>query len=510
MAAAAVAKVEAAPDDTVAREMLRRLARAELDWNRHRRRLDDVYRYALPWRHRSGNSQPSDYIDDIFDETLMVTIEDFAADMMNVFTPQKAEWVDVRPVRRMGAGEQNQIRNALAEYKAVLFEEMQQSNLTTALQEAYLDLSPGTMALAIQDIAGSEPIHCEAIPTPDLRLDRGPWGTVGGRFRSRKMRLEDVSVLWPAARHPHERSLSGDAEAEVVDGLWRDWSVPGTERWTYAVLVDGVKVLRSEFEGEGSCPIVVARWSRDPTTAWGIGPGYRVLPAVKAANHIKYLTLKNLDKNVDPITSFEDDGVMNLDTGLEAGLWLPRASGSKPPEVIEPKGKFDLGVYELDDLRSAIKRAHYQDEPEQLGKTPPTATQWADEAAKRARRMGTPATNLVHELQYPIVKRFAYLLEQRGVLPKVRLGGEEIRLQPVSPLLRAQEQEEVVRIDRFLEILSVRFGPQAVQALVKMPPTVRKLAERMGIPVDLVNSEAEMQAMMERLAEMAQQAGVAQ
>jgi hypothetical protein len=101
-------------------------------------------------------------------------------------------------------------------------------------------------------------------------------------------------------------------------------------------------------------------------------------------------------------------------------------------------------VFERDELRSVIRRAHYQDKPEQLGKTPPSATQWADERAERARRMGTPATNLVLELQIPIYTRFSYILERRGTLPKVVLNGQAVTLEPVSPLLRAQEQEEVI------------------------------------------------------------------
>jgi hypothetical protein len=108
------------------------------------------------------------------------------------------------------------------------------------------------------------------------------------------------------------------------------------------------------------------------------------------------------------------------------GTGMPRAVGSKAPEMMESKGRFDVQFMELDDLRSSIRRAHYQDRPEQQGKTPPTATQWADEAAERARRMGSPATNLVIELAYPIIKRFAYLLTEARRAAKDRLNGNQV------------------------------------------------------------------------------------
>jgi hypothetical protein len=49
-------------------------------------------------------------------------------------------------------------------------------------------------------------------------------------------------------------------------------------------------------------------------------------------------------------------------------------AGLEAPEAIESKARFDVQAFERDELRSVIRRAHYQDEPEQLGKTPPTAT----------------------------------------------------------------------------------------------------------------------------------------
>jgi hypothetical protein len=118
---------------------------------------------------------------------------------------------------------------------------------------------------------------------------------------------------------------------------------------------------------------------------------------------------------------------MNIDNGVTPGTVGAARAGLEAAEAIESKARFDVQAFEIDEKRSMIRRAHYQDRPEQQGKTPPSATQWADEAAERARRMGTPATTLVHELQYPLFRRFAYLEGQRGKLPKVQLEGATSR-----------------------------------------------------------------------------------
>jgi hypothetical protein len=198
--------------------------------------------------------------------------------------------------------------------------------------------------------------------------------------------------------------------------------------------------------------------------------------------------LKNLDKTVDPPMSYEDDGVVNLDTGVAPGMWVPRAVGSKAPEPLESKGKFDVAWVQADDLISSIKRAHYQDEPNQRGKTPPTAEQWADESARRMRRMGTPAANLVQELQYPIIERFGYLLVKRGVLLPIQLNGNAISLNPISPLLRAQEMEEVVRADRTIEMFEARFGPQAANVVFDQVKYANWIGERTGFPKDVIRT----------------------
>jgi hypothetical protein len=510
----AKSKTTGSAEDPRIAEILRRVERARLDRQRHQARLDACYKYALPWRHKRDQNQPTDQLDEIFASTAMTTLEDFAADMLNTFTPQKAAWVEIAPVTTFQAAVENKqvaagLEKQLKAYQKVLFDEMARSNLYQALQEAYLDLGPGTMALTIHDINKAEPIHCQAIPAgTELLIDRGIYGGVDGRWREWACRAEDILTLWPHAT-PADLSQQwrrGDlTEYNIIDGVYRDWSDRSAECWCYTVLCNNKIILDEKYSGAGSCPMPVARWSRDSTTAWGVGPTYRSTPDIKTENHVKYLGLKNLDKIVDPAFTFEDDGVLNFDQGITPGTGMPRAVGSKAPEMMESKGRFDVQFMELDDLRSSIRRAHYQDRPEQQGKTPPTATQWADEAAERARRMGSPATNLVLELQYPIIKRFAYLLEKRGVLPKIELNGEKVSVEPVSPLLRAQEQEEVIRLDRFAEMIAARFGPAIANIIIDQIKYASKLADLLGVEKDLLRDEAGIKKAIEQFAGLLQQ-----
>jgi hypothetical protein len=498
----------------ILKTMNRLVERGLRDRNRHQARLADCYKYAMPWRHKfntTGQGATVD-LDEIFDETIATTLEDFSADMLNTFTPQKNNWIEERPLAALDAGIKRMIADPMAERQRIVFAEMARSPLYQGLQEAYLDLGPGTMVLIVTDVDMSKPIHVEAIPATDAILVRGPYGTVD-TFRRKTYLRSEIPVLWPEAdmsKLGPEPTDGVEQDIEVTDGCWRDWSDKGDETYQYAVQANGKLLYQRQWKGPGSCPFIVARWSRDSQTAYGVGPTYRVLPAIKTLNHFAYLSLKNYDKHVDPATSYEDDGTCNIDNGVNPGDWIPRAPGSKAPEPIESKARFDVQAFQIEEKRSIVKRAHYQDRPEQIGKTPPTAFQWADERAERARSMGTPATNLVQELQIPLYKRFVYLLGpgQRNVLPVITENGKQdgklIALEPISPLLRAQEQEEVIRLDRFAEMIGTRFGPQIANIVINQIKYAHRLAELLGVDKQLLNDENKLAGAIQQLAPILQ------
>jgi hypothetical protein len=210
----------------------------------------------------------------------------------------------------------------MEERQRIVFAEMARSPLYQGLQEAYLDLGPGTMVLIVTDIDAAKPIHVEAIPATDAILVRGPYGTVD-TFRRKTYLRSEVKVLWPDAdmdklgpeppRTPRTRRSRSPTAAGATGPTRPTKPINTPCRPTASCST------RRNGRAPGSCPFIVARWSRDSTTAYGVGPTYRVLPAIKTLNHFAYLSLKNYDKHVDPVTSYEDDGTVNIDNGVNPG-----------------------------------------------------------------------------------------------------------------------------------------------------------------------------------------------
>lgn len=481
----------------------RRLEAARRGQQVHRARIDDIYRYMMPWRLRHGQSQPSLADgDELFDGTGIEVLEDFAADMGNTFTPMKAQWVDIEPAAQFGRADAAALAAPLRAWRQVVFDAIEQSNFAEAVQEAYLDLFVGTIAILIEDPDPAGPIHCEAVPVTDLLIDRDPRGGVGPRFRELRLRAEDIPVLWPEARLPESlaariRSVP-DADVTVTQGLWRDWPAErdsGRETWRLVIWIGGDILLSRRWEGAGACPLIVARWRPDGATAYGIGPGHRALPDVKTKNKLRELVLRNADLATDPPFLYDDDGVLNFSAGILPGYGYARMPGSKL-DTIDPRRSFDVSFLLDDDLRRAILRAGFQDKPLQRGRTPPSATQFLEERVDKAKRMGSPAGRLITEWQLPIFQRFAWLLERRGALPPVALNGRQVALKPVSPLTRAQQQEEALQLERYVEGVIQAF-PQAAAAILNPFEYARRRARHMGIEDDgLIAREQDLAALI--------------
>lgn len=470
------------------------LDKAKKDRQTHQAWLQDVYRFSMPWRTRFNSTTQNHDQDELFDTTAVEALTDFAADMQSTFTPLDKDWLEIAPIRQMSPSDKAQIKDQLRIRNEIIFDEIRRSNFNEAAQECYPDLGHGTMGMLIQDISSTRPIHCEAIPTPELLITRGLYGGVGATFRETKVMYRDLRTMWPDVQWPHTvaskaASLSTE-ECTVTDGIYRDWEDISKDRFVYCVMHGQTVCSVKELEGDGSSPFVVARWRTDRTTAWGVGPLYVTLPKVKTLDQLVYLILKALNKNVDPVLAYDDDGVINLDLGILPGSTIARQAGSKI-DVIESSADFQTAFFERDAMAQEIKRSLYQDKPYQRGDTPPSASQWMDETAQLAKRMGAPIGRLVNEWQVPVVKRFSHLLEKRGVLQPVTLNSEVILLKGESPLVKQQRQDDVVVADRVLEILLTRFGENVVNIVVDTEETARNMVETLGAYLIKLRSTAE-------------------
>jgi phage portal protein BeeE len=98
-----------------------------------------------------------------------------------------------------------------------------------------------------------------------------------------------------------------------------------------------------------------------------------------------------------------------------------------------------------------------------------------------------------------------YLLTKQGRIEIPTVNGRQVKVKSVSPLAQAQSNQDIVSLDRFLEMVSGRFGPEVINLLVSSEETAVYLAKKFGVPDHLIRDVGERQKMIQMAQQMQQQ-----
>jgi hypothetical protein len=360
------------------------------------------------------------------------------------------------------------------------------------------------------------PIRSTAVPLTRMVLGRGPGGETDFWARPRSVKAGMIARTWPKARVDNELmemvKNSPDKPLDFVEVTYRDWAeAEETYRWCVVYVAKKVCIDDATFVGLGSNPWIDFSWARDPGETYGRGPLHNALPAIKTANLTVQLTLENAEIALAGMWQYDDDGTINPDNvQFVPGTMIAKDVNSRGLQPLKSGGDFDVSNMILQDMRSNIKRALYVGEFASLGKTPQSATEVTYRQQDLAQRIGSSWGRLQHELVTRCVQRFVYLLRRQGRITLPRVDGHTIAIVPVSPLAKAQNQEDIMAIDRYLELIGTRFGPNIVPLVVDPMRTARKLAQLTGIDPTLPRTEAEQKQAQEALAQAAAAQGANQ
>jgi len=471
--------------------------------------FEECYEYALPQRESFYNEVAGQRRDDkIFDETAVVGTQEFASRLQSGIVPNFARWADLMAGSEVPIEQRENINAQLEDVTEYVFEVLQNSNFAQEVHESFLDLAVGTGVLLAEEGDAINPIRFSAIPLPHVTLDVGSDDSIDHIFRERHIRGSEITVAYPRATIPskmaEEVKRNPDDKRKILEVVYRDYSKLNVMAHHYCVIdmKTKEKVLQERYEGVGSCPIIAYRWSKASGEIYGRGPLINALSAIKTTNLTVELILENAQMAISGIYQMEDDGIINPDSiSLVPGTVIPKSAGSAGLQPINAAGRFDVADLVLGDMRNNIKRALYNDMLGDPNRTPASATEIAERMADLSRRIGAAFGRLQAELVQPVLQRVIYILKRQGRIEVPTVNGREIKIRSVSPLAQAQAQQDVLSVDRFLELVGGRFGPQILNLLIDSQEVSIYLARKFGVPDNLIRSP-EQRAM---LTEMAQQ-----
>lgn len=504
-----------------AKRMLARYERARAKRDTFASSIDQAYEFAMPLRQRtymSGQNSAPD-VDRLFDGTAVTAIQGLASQMLDDVWPADQTPFELKAGPGVEADKKEEIDRNLAAISAQVIDVINNSSFRSAAHEMFLDYGIGTGVMIIEEGDAINPVIFRSIPLTACVLDIGPRDEIDALFIPRTVRAGEIMATWPKAKlSPELERMSRenpDAEVELLEGTERDWSVRNREMWMMRVMWRGSSeqevILEERMEGVGARPFLSPSFTRAAGETMGRGPVLLALPDIRVLNKLTELMLEATDLALSGIWLADDDGIINADTAiLEPGVIIPRSSGQgRGLENVAPNLNLQAGDNERSRLVAAIKEAMYVNDLGDITKTPKTATEIAQRTSDRARRLAGTYGRLLTEFLFPLVSRVWWILKKAnglGSLPPV--DGDAIRVRPLSPLTRAQAQDDVTRHVTYLQTLAGLFGPQAPLLIVNTQDTAKWLADKMGFNPMLLNSKEQQGALLAQAQQKAQEMGM--
>ncbi len=275
----------------------------------------------------------------------------------------------------------------------------------------------------------------------------------------------------------------------------------------------------TEAGGFAQMPYLYARWSVSPFEVYGRSPAMAVLPNIKVLNQISKTDLRVRHLSVDPMLLLTQEGVLGvggkypqfvpggqLRGGMsDQGRPLVAAlqTGAQPSEALE----------RIQDERNVINEAFFVTLFRILAEEPQmTATEVLERAQEKGQLLGPAISNMQSELLGPQIEREIAILIDQGFLPPVppvllEAGGGEYEIEYVSPAARMQRAEEVVGVQRAVEVAApfAALDPTVLQVF-NAPEVIRHAADVLGVPGRLLRSAEEYEQIRQEVAQAQAQA----
>jgi hypothetical protein len=481
--------------------------------------LDDAYEYFLPNRNLFETvTVGSKKMERIFDSTALEAIQQGASKLQENIAPIWSRWAtfepSIRVLKLLETGQfdvsEEDIRRNLEEQAETIFDYINRSNFATQFYEHALDLLIGTGTLRIdEDDSDDMPIIFNAIPQKGIAFEEGPHGNIETHWRRFKVKVKDLERKWsgfkPSQSIASKIKNNPESEVDVSEGVVY---LPKDKTY-YGCLWVGKEDHISWMEDFGSSsPWVTGRYSKVAGEVRGRGPALQALPDVKSLNKVKEFSLQKAAIDLAGMYTATDDGVTNpYNISISPGVVIPVGSNNNAnPSIrrLDTGANLQLTQFVMNDLQMNIKKALFNDLRDPSGAVR-SATEVAIESRELAKRIGSAFGRLQTEVLVPIIKRVASILTRRGLIQPIQLDGQDIDIKFTSPLARSQDSEDILNVQQAVQFVLQNAGPDQAKIGFKLEDFGTWVAQKSGMPAELVRNDSEKQAIIQAGAQAAQQ-----
>tara|TARA_R110000787_G_scaffold6571_3_gene22881 strand:+ start:931 stop:2553 length:1623 start_codon:yes stop_codon:yes gene_type:complete len=493
-------------------DRMRRYASASAEVAFYAGDFEQAYRLSLPTRNRwlMSNTQIYDKSTQQFDFTAVHSLQEFASNMQSLLMPGGKKWFSYKP----GIDFENPnlkliIEKKLQKHSDHTLRILQSSNLDLEVNLALQDagISTGLLQISIDPENKFSPIRFEAIPMHQVAIGEYN-GKIENVWRKFHLPVRDIKSIWPMANISSEiqemLDVNSNQRIELIESTIYYPDNPDHSKYLYS-LAHLESKFELIFEPRGWSPWIPFRYNVSIGETWGSGPVRAGLSLIRQANMLAKFELTHAGYNVPKPLMVDGAAILNpRNLKMKPGMMLNVKDSRNPPLVpLDITGNLKFEQLSLQRLQQQIRDMLFSDPLGPVDSSRQTATESQIRQNNYLRRNNSSISRLYEELAVPIVKKTTFLLEKHGLLPNFKVGDDNIEFnvdgQTVdivfdSPLSKIQKQEDLQAIDTFYQSLAGMFGtagPTAIIGATNIAKLPEIMAEKLGIPLELVKSEGE-------------------
>ena len=476
-------------------------------WESHWQEVADYMmpRKADVTKQRSKGDKRSELI---FDSSPLHAVELLSASLHGMLTNPSTPWFSLR-FKNVDTGDADEANEWLQDTTEKMYDAFNRSNFQQEIFELYHDLITfGTASMFIEEDA-DDIIRFSTRHIGEIYISENNKGRIDTVFR--KFKISARAAILQFGEKNVSNALRGTAmkdpyeEVTILHVVYpRDNYDPKKKdaknmpfASCYIELDNKHEVSQSGFN---EFPYVVPRYLKASFEIYGRSPAMTALPDVKMLNEMSKTTIKAAQKQVDPPLLVPDDGFILPVRTVPGGLNFYRAGTRDRIEPLNIGANNPLGLNMEEQRRNAIRDTFYVNQLMMQNGPQMTATEVVQRNEEKMRLLGPVLGRLQSELLRPLIDRtFAILLRKKIFRQAPQfLAGQDIQIEYVSPLAKAQRSSELQSVMRAIEIFGSLSKISPVFDHIDIDALVTYLADIVGVPAKVLNSQAQVNAIRQK------------
>ena len=450
----------------------------------------------------------------IFDGTAQFAAELMASSMHGMLTNSGTPWFSLRYTDDEFETDDT-AKEWLEAATDKMYVEIGRSNFHEAINELYFDLVTFGTAVMFVDTDKEGTLRFSTRHISECYVSEDEFGRVDTVFREFKMPAR-AAVAQFGEENITQRLLkkSQDDPYDMVELLHvvmprydRDTvKIDAKNKPVASIYLDpGDKKIISE-SGFDEFPYMVPRFRKASyENGYGRSPAMTALADIKMLNEMSKAVIQAAQLQIHPPLLVPDDGFILPVRTVPGGLNFYRSGTRDRIEPLNIGANNPLGENQLEQRRTAIRAAFYVDQLVTGNRPGMTATEVIQKSTEKMRILAPLTGRLQSELLRPLIDRiFNLISKKKGFAPAPEtMAGNEIDIEYVSPLAKAQRQGDIqasLELFQFLAPL-MQVDPNVVDFL-DVDGLAKHIIKTTGVPASVVRGAEEVAVIREQKQQM--------